>query len=164
MHARTVSRGQHREHFAPPHPHRSTVAGALVAPIQHGARRPGQLHHAERRTDAIGDAAGPRTGHRDRDPGNPAGQLDVGVEVQPSDHPGGESVGGFGQRGLALFGRQRSGVALSVDGARDIQRRRDAEVDNRDAGGARDNFAVAGLIGTVGTERVDAQQIHGSHQ
>ena len=95
------------------------------------ARRPGRLHRVESRGDGVGDAAGPARVTAIGTPEIRLASNGVGVEVQPGDHAGGESVGRLGQRGFALRGRQRPDLALSADGARNIQRRNDAQLDDR---------------------------------
>ena len=159
VHPRAVAGGVHREHLAAPRPHRAAVAGALLAPVGDRAHRPGRPHRVERRGDGVGDAAGSGAGDRDRQPRNPAGQADIGLEIQPGDDPGREDIGRFDQCRFALRGRQRADLALRADGARNIQRRNDTQLDDRHAARRRDDFAVAGPVLPVGPERVDAHQI-----
>ena len=78
VHARAVSGGVHGEHLAAPRPHRTAVAGALLAPVEGRADRPGRPHRIECRGNGVGHAAGSGAGDRDRQPRNPAGQFDIG--------------------------------------------------------------------------------------
>ncbi len=157
MHTRAVTRGVYREHLTAPSPHRLTLAGAFLAPVECGADRSSRTYRIKRRSDAVGNTAGPGPGHRYRQPRNPADQFDIGVEVQPGDNGVPEGVGRSGQCRFAPFGRQWPDFAQRTDRARDIQRRHQTQLGDRHTGCARDDLAIAGPVVAAGPERVDWQ-------
>ena len=128
-------------------------------PVERRTHRPGGSHRIECCCGAVGDAAGTGTGHRNRQPRNPGGQLDIGVEVQAADDRGRERVGRVAQCRLAIGHRQWLDFALRGYGSRYVQRWNQAQLGNRHTGRTHDHFAVAGSVLALRTEGVDTRQI-----
>ncbi len=154
-----VAGGVHGEHVAATRPHRAAGADVLVAPVE---RRPARLcrpHRVDRGRRRGCHASTCQAGHGDRQPRDPAGELDVGVEVQAGQLRIDEDVGGLGKGGGALRGGQRPHFALRVDGAGHIQCGNDAQFGDRDTGGVRDDLPIAGPVLAGRAQRIDGDQI-----
>ena len=154
-----VARGVHGEHVAATRPHRTAGADVLVAPVERRSARLCRPHRIDCGRRRGCHASTCQAGHGDRQPRDPAGELDIGVEVQPGKLRIDEDVGGLGQRGGALRDGQRPHFALCVDGAGHIQGGNDAQFGHRDTRSVRDDLPIASPVLAGRAQRIDGDQI-----
>jgi hypothetical protein len=114
VHAWCVAGSVDREQLPAPRPHRTTRRPHVV-PVRTRTEWPGRTNGIGCGGEGFGDGVGTRTGRGDWQAGYPAGELDIGVEVESGDRRRSEDVGGLSQCGVPLLGGKGTELSLRID-------------------------------------------------